>query len=99
MIIDRTKENFNNGRFDCYLTDDGTLGTIIEINKIETHNKKTYSLRGHVRIDSYDALDYRGADGCFTEESFKNLCSEYLDMFDFEHDVILNDDDDIVVNK
>ena len=34
MIIDRTKENFNNGRFDCYLSDDGTLDTIIEINKI-----------------------------------------------------------------
>ena len=98
MIIDRSKEDFNKGLFDCYLNDDGTLDTIIEINKIETHNKKTYSLRGHVRIDSFDVLDYRDVDGCFTEESFKNLCSEYLDMFDFEHEIILNDDD-IVVNK
>ena len=98
MIIDRSKEDFNKGLFDCYLNDDGTLDTIIEINKIETHNNKTYSLRGHVRIDSFDVLDYRDVDGCFTEESFKNLCGEYLDMFDFEHEIILNDDD-IVVNK
>ena len=55
MIIDRSKEVFNNGRFDCYLSDDGTLDTIIEINKIETHNKRDYSLREFVSIDFYDA--------------------------------------------
>ena len=102
MIIDRSKENFNKGLFDCYLNDDGTLDTIIEINKVVIFgpcidNKRTYSLRGHVRIDSHDTLDYRDSDGCFTEESFKNLCSEYLDMFDFEHEIVLNDDDIVVI--
>ena len=99
MIIDRTKENFNNGRFDCYLSDDGTLDTIIEINKIEIHNKKTYSLRGYVRIDSFDACEYRSSDGSLSEKSFKNLCNDYLNMVAFEHEIILNDDDHIVVNK
>ena len=98
MIIDRTKENFNNGCFDCYLSDDGTLDTIIEINKIETHNKKTYSLRGYARINSFDASYYRSSDGSLSEKSFKNLCNDYLNMVDFDYNEILNDDD-IVVNK
>ena len=93
MIIDRSKENFNNGRFDCYLSDDGTLDTIIEINKIETHNKKTYSLRGYARIDSFDASDYRSSDGSLSEKSFKNLCDDYLNMVDFDYNEILNADD------
>ncbi len=93
MIIDRTKENFNNGRFDCYLSDDGTLDTIIEINKIETHNKKTYSLRGYARINSFDASNYRSSDGSLSEKSFKNLCNDYLNMVDFDYNEILNADD------
>tara|TARA_R110002073_G_C9054243_1_gene544267 strand:+ start:64 stop:360 length:297 start_codon:yes stop_codon:yes gene_type:complete len=91
MIINRTKEVFNNGRFDCYLSDDGTLDTIIEINKIETHNKKDYSLREFVRINSYDAQVYRSDDGTINETNFKRLCSEYLNMFTFNHEVVLND--------
>ena len=97
MIIDRTKENFNNGCFDCYLNDDGTLDTIIEINKIETHNKKTYSLRGYARINSFDASYYRSSDGSLSEKSFKNLCNDYLNMVDFDYNEILNDDDIVVI--
>jgi len=97
MIIDRTKENFNNGRFDCYLSDDGTLDTVIEINKIETHNKKDYSLRANVRINSYDARVYRSDDGTINETNFKRLCSEYLNMFIFNHDMVLNDLDIVVI--
>lgn len=91
MIIDRSKENFNNGRYDCYLSDDGTLDTIIEINKIETHNKKDYSLREFVRIDFYEARPYRSGDGTINETNFKRLCSEYLNMFTFNHEIVLND--------
>jgi hypothetical protein len=98
MIIDRTKENFNNGRFDCYLSDDGTLDTIIEINKIETHDKKTYSLRGYARINSFDASNYRSSDGFLSEKSFKNMCNDYLNMVDFDYSEILNADN-IKVDK
>ena len=74
MIIDRSKESFNQGKFEAYLLDDGSLDTVIEINK------KT------IRINHYDATEYRSEDGSFTDSKFKELVNDYLDMFDYEHD-------------
>jgi len=91
MKIDRTKESFNNGYFDCYLSDDGTLDTIIEINKYGEHKEKVFLLREYVRIDSYDASEYRSSDGSFTDDSFRDLCIDHLNIFEHRHTEIIDE--------
>ena len=91
MIIDRTKESFNNGYFDCYLSDDGTIDTVIEINKHAEHKEKYFLLREYVRIDSHAALEYRDSDGSISEDSFKELCIDHLNMFENRHTEIIDE--------
>lgn len=81
MIIDRTKESFNKGKYEAYLLDDGTLDTVIQIRV----PGKKLSLKT-IYINHYDAAVYRSEDGSFTDSKFKELVNDYLGMFDYEHD-------------
>jgi hypothetical protein len=58
--------------FDCYLGDDGTLDTVIEVNGVR------------VRFDCEYASGFRDGEGRMTEEGFKELAVEAIESIEEE---------------
>lgn len=71
MIIKDT----DGAEYECYLGDDGTMDTVIEV-------------AGHeFRFNCEYAATYRDENGAMTEEGFKELCLECIeDLWQFEEE-------------
>ena len=59
-------------QFECYLIDDGTLDTVIEVDGIEH------------RFDGEFANQYRDKNGTMTKKGFIELCKECIEEYE-EH--------------